>query len=187
MDRSNHYELAFEGYVQWHRHCSIAIDESRRSFLGPERVKSLDFIVHGENGTGWLLDIKGRRYPGGTAERPRRIFESWSTQEDIASLQRWARRFGPAYQAALVFMYEIQPFAPEMPEGALWTWHGRRYLLRAIPVADYRQWMRVRSPRWGTVSLPNAAFRRLARPFATLLSDPATATPYASGKLPCCD
>ena len=46
----------------------------------------------------------------------------------------------------------------------LWTWRGRRYLLRAVAAADYRRHMRVRSPKWGTVALPCAAFRELVRP-----------------------
>ena len=34
MDRSNHYEGAFEAYLQWHRLCYVAVDETRRSMLG---------------------------------------------------------------------------------------------------------------------------------------------------------
>ena len=28
MDRSNHYEAAFEAYLQWHRLCYVAVDET---------------------------------------------------------------------------------------------------------------------------------------------------------------
>ena len=35
----------------------------------------------------------------------------------------------------------------------------------AVTVGAYRRYMRVRSPRWGTVSLPTAAFRAVVRPF----------------------
>jgi hypothetical protein len=47
----------------------------------------------------------------------------------------------------------------------LFLWHNRTYLFRAVAVDDYRRHMRVRSPRWGTVSLPTAAFRAMVRPF----------------------
>ena len=69
------------------------------------------------------------------------------------------------YQALLVFAYQLMPEAP-LPNDVddLWTWRGRRYLLRAVPVDDYRSQMRVRSPRWGTVTLPRAAFRELVKP-----------------------
>ena len=38
-------------------------------------------------------------------------------------------------------------------------------LLRAVEVNDYERHMRVRSPKWGTVALPTAAYRELVRPF----------------------
>ena len=65
MDRGNHYEAAFEAYLRWHRLCYVGVDESRRAMLGDERVKSLDFIVYGERQARLLIDVKGRRYPGG--------------------------------------------------------------------------------------------------------------------------
>src|SRR5947208_10904265 len=82
MDRSNHYEAAFEGYLQWHRHCYVAVDESRRAMLGEMRVKSLDFIVYGERGARLLVDVKGRRFPTGSPPRQRWVWECWSTQDD---------------------------------------------------------------------------------------------------------
>src|SRR5437868_5004877 len=75
MDRSNHYEAAFEGYLQWHRLCYVAVDETRRAMLGDLRVKSLDFIVHGPGGARLLVDVKGRRFPTGPGQRPRRVWE----------------------------------------------------------------------------------------------------------------
>jgi hypothetical protein len=165
MDRSNHYEAAFEAYLQWHRLCYVAVDETRRAMLGETRVKSLDFIVYGDGGARLVVDVKGRRFPGGPPERPRRVWECWSTREDVDGLERWARLSGPDYQGLLVFAYLVLP-AVELSADTddLWTWRGRRYLLRAVAVADYREHMRVRSPSWGTVDLPGAVFRRLVRP-----------------------
>ena len=166
MDRSNHYEAAFEAYLQWHRLCYVAVDETRRAWLGDQRVKNLDFIVHGEAGSRLLVDVKGRRFPTGAAGRQRRVWECWSTRDDVDGLGRWAELFGPDYVALLVFAYRVLP-SVSLPDDTddLWTWRGRRYLLRAVPINDYRQHMRVRSPRWGTVSLPGAVFRELVRPF----------------------
>ncbi len=169
MDRSNHYEAAFAAYLQWHRLCYVAVDETRRAMLGETRVKCLDFIVHGDRGARLLVDVKGRRFPSG-GQRPRRVWECWSTEDDVDGLERWAELFGSGYQGLLVFTYQVLPTV-ELPEDTndLWTWRGRRYLLRAVPVTDYRQQMRVRSPRWHTVNLPQAAFRSLARPFHDLV------------------
>src|SRR5205814_8331545 len=94
MDRANHYEAAFEAYLQWHRLCYVAVDETRRSMLGEERVKSLDFIVHGPRGARLLVDVKGRRFPGGPAGKPRRVWGCWSTRDDVTGLERGAGLFG---------------------------------------------------------------------------------------------
>jgi len=166
MDRNNHYEAAFEAYLQWHRLCYVGVDETRRSMLGELRIKSLDFIVHGEGGARLLVDVKGRRFPTGPGHRPRRVWECWSTLEDLSGLERWTTLFGPGYQGLLVFAYHLLPsvMMPAETED-LWTWRGRRYLLRALPAEAYRRHMRTRSPKWGTVSLPGAVFRDLAQPF----------------------
>jgi hypothetical protein len=165
MDRSNHYEAAFEGYLQWHRLCYVAIDETRRAWLGESRVKNLDFIVHGPAGARLLVDVKGRRFPSGPSGKPRRVWECWSTREDIDGLVRWQEMFGDGFRAVLVFAYHLLP-SVEIQDDApdLWTWHGRRYLLRAVTAEDYRAAMKTRSPKWGTVWLPGPAFRELARP-----------------------
>jgi hypothetical protein len=141
------------------------VDETRRAMMGETRVKSLDFIVYGACGSKLLVDVKGRRFPGGSPGKQRRVWECWSMREDIDGLERWAELFGSDYLGLLVFAYQVLPVVDLAADTAdLWTWRGRRYLLRAIPAADYRQHMRVRSPSWDTVSLPCAVFRELVRP-----------------------
>ena len=166
MDRSNHYESAFEGWLQSQRLCYVAVDEARRCVLDEPSLKSLDFIVCGPCGARLVIDVKGRRFPGGKPGRLRYVWESWAEQEDIDGLARWAERFGPGYQGLLVFTYHILPQV-ELPEDTedLFVWRKRRYLLRAVDVEDYRRHLRVRSPRWGTVALSSSAFREVARPF----------------------
>lgn len=166
MDRGNHYESAFEEYLRDRRLGYIAVDETRRASLDEEPVKSLDFIVYGAGGARLLVDVKGRRFPMGTAAKPRRVWETWSTRDDVDGLVRWAHRFGPGYRGLLVFLYEIQEFV-RLPDDTpdLWVWRGKQYLLRAVPVDDYRRHMRVRSPKWGTVALCRGDFQALVRPF----------------------
>jgi hypothetical protein len=165
MDRGNHYETAFEAYLHEQRLCYVAVDESRRTLLDEGPIKSLDFIVHGPWGARLLVDVKGRRFPGGKPEKPRHVWECWSTLDDISGLERWVERFGPEYRGALVFAYALDPVVavPKDSED-LWCYRGRRYLYRAVAVDDYRRHMRSRSPKWGTVGLPGSAFRTLVRP-----------------------
>jgi hypothetical protein len=165
MKRSNHYETAFEAYLQQQRLCYVAVHEGRRAFLGDRRVKNLDFIVHGQDGFGFLVDVKGRRFPGGNAEKPRRVWECWSMQDDVDGLERWAKLFGEDYCGLLVFVYLLGPDeSPPEEFGEPFSWRGKRLLMRAVTIDDYRQHLRVRSPRWGTVHVPTKEFRRLARP-----------------------
>ena len=166
MDRGNHYETAFEAYLRDARLAYVAVDESRRATLDDEPIKSLDFIVYGLGERRLLIDVKGRKYPGGKTEKPAFSWQNWSTRDDVDGLERGQQRFGGGHQALLVFIYHILPLvdlAPGTPD--LWHWRGRRYLMRAIPVLEYKQSMRVRSQKWGTVHLPGAAFRAAVRPF----------------------
>lgn len=169
MDRSNHYEIGFEAYMQSLRVTCMPMDETKRSQLGPEPVKSLDFIVHGEE---WklLIDIKGRRYPGGSGAKKRYTWECWTMEEDVSGLTRWVELFGPEYRGLLVFAYDLAPEV-DVPDDSedLWTFRDRRYLYRAVPVEAYQKAMKVRSPKWATVSLPGESFRALVRPLQHFL------------------
>lgn len=172
MDRHNHYEAAFEAFLRDRRVNHIAIDESRRSYDGQKPIKSLDFIVHGKQGEQFVIDVKGRRFPGGTPEKPKRTWECWATQEDVDDAQLWAGKFGSNYRAIFVFSYLLtSDDLLVQPTDTLWNWRDKRYLLRAIPVDEYAQSMKVRSPKWGTVYLPALHYQRLVRPFSDLLSD----------------
>lgn len=159
MDRSNHYETAFEAYLRDRRLAYVAVDEAKRSTLEDEPVKSIDFIVHAAGGAKLLVDVKGRRFLRGT-------WQNWVAKDDVDGLERWQERFGPDYTPLLVFAYWL-PENVDFRRGAsdVWPYHGRRYLMRAVTVEDYRRHLRVRSVKWGTVHLPTAAFRACVRPF----------------------
>ena len=167
MDRSNHYEAAFEAWLQAQRLCYVAVDETRRCVLDEPSLKSLDFIVYGPRGARLVIDVKGRRFPGGKPDKPRRVWQCWCARDDVDGLERWEGLFGADYQGLLVFTYALAPtveLQQDTPD--LWTWRGRRYLFRAVTVRDYRRHMRVRSPRWGTVCLPLSVFRAVVRPLS---------------------
>lgn len=166
MDRHNPYEAAFEAYLNEKGLCYVGVDEKKRSSLDNVPVKNLDFIVLGARGTRLLIDVKGRRFPGGAAPRERRVWENWTTQEDIHGLDSWGRLFGAGYVALFVFMYRIGAHTQLPGATDLWTWQDERYRLLAVSVEDYRRHMRSRSPRWGTVHLAGSSFRSLARPFS---------------------
>ena len=167
MKRSNPYEAAVEAYLREQGLTFIAIDETRRTSLGLSPVKSLDFILFGPEGARLIIDVKGRRFPGGKAQHPRRVWECWSTLEDIDGLTRWAELSGTGYLGLLVFVYHLEENV-ELPADTdgLFIWRGERYLLRAVAADDYRRHMRMRSPRWRTVYLPRDQYRALVKPLS---------------------
>ncbi len=171
MKRDNHYEAAFEAYLRDRRVGFVAVDEAKRSLLsqGAGDVKSLDFIIVGS--ARLVVDVKGRRFPGGRPDAPRKVWQNWAGETDLDGLDHWARHFGPDYRGVLAFAFHIAaPFAVPADTPDQFLFRTKTYLMRAVAAADYRAVMRPRSKRWGTVHLGTADFRRLVRPFADFLA-----------------
>jgi hypothetical protein len=88
--------------------------------------------------------------------------------------------WGDGFRGLLLFAYHVLPsvaLPPDTPD--VWLFRGRRYLLRAVDVADYRRHMRERSPRWQTVTLPRRVFRALVRPLHHFTGGPPCLAPAA--------
>ena len=168
MKRDNHYEAAFEWYLRERGAAVVPIVEARRSYLDDGDVKSPDFIVVGASRL--VVDVKGRRFPSRSAGQLRKTWQNWSTAGDIDGLSRWSGRFGDGFRGIIAFVYHVLP-AVVLPADtpALFPFRDRLYLVRGVAVADYRDHMKARSPRWSTVDLPSAAFRQVVRPFTDFL------------------
>ncbi len=163
------YEAAFADYLHAHGIAHVAVDEARRAAFRDAKLKSFDFIVYAPGGPNWLVDIKGRRWatrrsrPGG---RPG--WENWATLDDLAGLSQWEQVFGSGFAALLVFAYRIEA-GPDPPAEVVHRFRDQRYVFAGVPVATYRLHARLRSPKWGTVSMPVAEFARHVRPIASWL------------------
>jgi hypothetical protein len=190
--RRHHYEHAFEEYLRVRRIPYVAVDEARKTLLprgpvatvrSPEEIgaaaslKSFDFVIYGQ-GSNLLVEVKGRQVKH--RERPRESapglfttpralkagrLESWVTLDDVASLQRWEGLFGPEFQAAFVFVYWCESQPPDALYQEVFEHRGRWYALRAVRVRDYSRHMKVRSPKWRTVSIPTGLFEQVSSPF----------------------
>lgn len=148
-------------------------------------IKFFDFVIYDhaaspdEKPTNLLVELKGRRI--GTfsmrdgkedrAPRPAARMECWTTRGDISSLLEWEKLFGDAFQACVVFVYwcDDEPPAPLFQE--VFEFEHRWYALRSIPVKTYVQHMKVRSPRWGTLDIPQNIFEQVSHPFAAKVKD----------------
>lgn len=150
-------------------------------------LKSFDFVLYGE-GSNLLVEVKGRRISPVRRNRPARAtspdedllgplrsdrpmppprrsrLDSWVTLEDVESLSRWERLFGPEFEAAFVFVYWCDDQPPDALFDEIFDHAGRWYSLRAVTLREYAAAMKTRSPRWRTVHIPIAAFDRISRP-----------------------
>lgn len=170
MKRNNEYEVAFEAYLRERNVPFLAVDEAKRTLLGGESIKSLDFVVVGPETSRLVVDVKGRKFPGGPAHKPRKVWQNWSTRADVEGIARWAAIFGPDFRGVLAFVYHLLPVV-ELPPGTpdLFRFRDRDYLIRGVEVDDYQRLMRPRSDRWGTVALSAECFRACVRPFSAFL------------------
>ncbi|MBX3431742.1 MAG: HYExAFE family protein [Pirellulales bacterium] len=167
MLRRNHYEAAFEAYLQAQCAPYVAVNEQRRSVSPWGSLKSVDFVVTPAEGRMLLVDVKGRRFPSGV--RSPQYWRNWSTWDDLRSMARWQDQFGPGALAVLAFAYEVIRERSPLPVDELFWFRDRRYAMLAVPVADYVRFARTLSPKWQTVAMPTARFRESAAPFAALL------------------
>ncbi len=179
-NRDNHYEAAFEAFLRSFRIPYVAIDEARRALAGDGSLKSLDFIVSPVGSQRWLVDVKGRKFPGG--EDHQTYWKNWTPREDLDSLQCWEQLFGDGFSGLLVFAYWlVADRTPVSPEH-VFEFRDRRYGFVAIGLDDYRRSARTISGRWDTVAMPTAKFRELAIPVQhLLLTMPAAATEATRG------
>jgi hypothetical protein len=167
-NRDNHYEAAFEEFLRSRGVPYVAVDEARRSLLSDgASIKSLDFIVSSPGGTVWLVDVKGRRFPSGDEQK--QYWKNWSTRDDLESLAQWEGLFGENFRGLFVFAYDVLGDRAPLPAEQLFAWRGNLYGFVAIPLAEYASYAHLISPRWDTVAMPTADFRRLARPLEELL------------------
>ena len=160
--RENHYELAFEEYLRARKYPYVAVDEKRRSLIGGESLKSLDFIVSPVLGGSWLVDVKGRHFPAG--KRGKQYWRNWSTRDDLRSLWRWERLFGERFAGLFVFAYQVVGDRAPLPAERLFEFRNSLYGFIGIRVTDYARSCRPLSSKWDTVTVPSVAFRELAAP-----------------------
>ena len=163
-DRNVHYEAAFEAFLRSRGIPYVAVDEAKKALFANAKLKSFDFVVYSKNGPNLLIDVKGRQVRDRTG---RKGFETWTTQRDVEDLQQWEQVFGDGFKAVLSFVYWIDP--PLAPEPGMFEHRDRWYILMGVDLAEYRNSMRRRSPKWETVCLPAEEFRNLARPLESWL------------------
>lgn len=164
MARS-HYELAFESFLSRGGTPFVAVESMKRVVPGSPALKLFDYVVYAEGKTNFLVEVKGRKVERRPGKRPG-AWECWVTEGDIEGLSEWRSVFGAGFEPAFVFAYWLVGGEVDPNDGVALA--GRAYLFRVISLADYVAHKQRRSPRWKTITLGTADFRRLARSPGTL-------------------
>jgi len=164
----NHYERAFENWLIDNHIAYEAVDEHKRAAFGPDGVKSFDFLLHPRQGKTIIAEVKGRTFKG-TSLAKLAGMECWSTAEDVDGLVRWQAALGAGHQAVFVFAYKIDNIDVDLDGQEPFEYDANRYVFFCIRLDDYRKFMKRRSPKWKTVTLPAQKFRDCAVPISKFL------------------
>jgi hypothetical protein len=157
----NHYERAFENWLIDNHIQYIAVDEHKRAAFGRCKIKSFDFLLYPHNQQVIIAEVKGRLFRG-TSFAKLTGFECWVTAEDIDGLTKWQEVFGQGHTAVFVFAYKTENIDVDFDGRDVYDFDANRYVFFAIKLDDYQEFMKCRSPKWQTVTLPADKFRRCA-------------------------
>jgi hypothetical protein len=168
MLRWNHYEMAFEAYLKERKIPFLAMAERYRNPLDDgSTLKNLDFVISRSVGTSWLIDVKGRKFPGGKSGG---YWKHWTTRDDLVGLRHWEKMFGERFSGLFVFAYLICGSKSPLPERQLFSHRERLYGFVGISVTDYLTEIRLLSPKWRTFAMPTERFKQLAKPFEDFIA-----------------
>ncbi|MGD2094730.1 MAG: HYExAFE family protein [Phycisphaerales bacterium] len=164
----NHYERAFENWLIDNRIRYNFIDEHEQAAFADCKVKNFDFLVYPSEGRKIIAEVKGRKFKGTSLEKLTG-FECWVTAEDVDGLTRWRQILGSDYQAVFVFVYKVENVDVDFDGVEVFEFNENSYMFFIVQLDDYRSFMKRRSPKWQTVTLPADKFRKCATQIRGLL------------------
>jgi len=170
-EQANLYEQAFEGFLTENKIPFIWVDQSKRPEFFEPTVKNFDFLLYPDSQCPVLVELKGRTFKGDSLAGLKGL-DGWVTFEDVQALSQWLIRFRkdfPAAKAFFVFAFRFANIDVETDGWDVYDYSGERFLFLAIPLEKYAAAMKVRSPKWQTVTLPAEDFRQWAIPMNELL------------------
>jgi len=136
------------------------VDEKKRAVFGRTNLKSFDFLLT-LNSQQIIAEVKGRKFKG-TSFAKLTGFECWVTADDIDGLLRWQEVFGDGHIAVFIFAYKIEKIDVDFDGREVYDFGNDKYIFFCIKLDDYRSFMKLRSPKWRTVTLPAEKFRKYA-------------------------
>jgi hypothetical protein len=162
------YEQAFESWLMDNHVQYVVVDQQKRKMFARNKIKSFDFLLYPADSAPVIAELKGRRFKGKSLAGLTSL-QCWVTMEDIRGLIRWEDVFAEGFEALFIFAYEFENIIVETDGRDVYDFQENQYMFYAVKLDDYREFMKVRSPKWQTVTLPAAKFREFAIPVRELL------------------
>jgi len=166
---SNHYERALESWLIDNRLGHMIVDQHKRRVFADCRIKSFDFLLYPADSKPMMAEVKGRKFKGSTLAGKLNL-ENWVTMDDIRGLISWERVFEGCFEAVFIFAYKFERIDVETDGRDVYDFEEGQYIFYAVRLDDYRAYMTIRSPKWQTVTIPAAKFRKLAVPLEKFIS-----------------
>ncbi len=175
MGAGNEYEWVFGNWLAENRVGFVPVNQQKRSLFSRSRIKSFDFMLYPEGSGPIIAELKGRLFKGRSLAKMTGL-ECWVNIEDVRGLLGWEKALDVGGRdghlrgtAWFIFAYKLENIDVETDGKDIYEFGQGRYVFYAIKAEDYRKFMKVRSPRWKTVTLAAAKFRELAVPAGDLL------------------
>lgn len=159
----NEYEQAFENWLIENHLQFVAVDQQKRRVFARNKIKSFDFFLYPVKSAPVIAEVKGRLFKGLSVAKETGL-ECWVTMEDIRGLIRWEQVFNDGTEALFIFAYKFENIDVETDGREVYDFDGNVFMFYVVKLDDYREFMKVRSPKWQTVTLPAEKFRELAVP-----------------------
>ena len=164
---SNHYAQAFESWLIDNNVRYVSVDQQKKAAFSRSKIKSFDFLLYPARNGSVIAEVKGRKFKG-TSLAKLTSLQCWVTMDDVTGLGDWERVFGQEH-AVFVFVYALENIDVEFDRNEIYEFEGGRYVFFAVGLDDYRRFMKVRSPKWRTVTLDADSFRECAVPLCEFL------------------
>lgn len=164
----NEYEQAFENWLIENQLQFVKVDQQKRRIFARNKIKSFDFMLYPVNSAPVIAEVKGRLFKGSSLVKETGL-ECWVTMEDIRGLIQWEQVFNDGTEALFVFAYKFENIDVETDGREVYDFDGNVFMFYVVRLDDYREFMKVRSPKWQTVTLPAVKFRELAVPVREFL------------------
>lgn len=164
----NHYEQAFGNWLIDNRIRHVKVDQQKRAAFGRLKLKSFDYLLYPQNQKIIIAEVKGKLFKGASLANLGNM-QCWVGTEDIDGLTHWQKLFGPDHIAVFIFAYKIQNVDVDLDGRDVYNFDSDRYIFFAVRLDDYRRFMKRRSPKWKTLTLPADKFRQCAVQMQNLL------------------